>query len=89
VIIVVARSTQDGSIVGDPEVVFRGFVHAGDLERLTEEAKRRVIEALEAEEMTEATDIVLVKNRVHDVLQKYLHKEAGRRPMVLPVVVEV
>lgn len=89
VIIVVARSTQDGSIVGDPEVVFRGFVHAGDLDRLTEEAKRQVIEAMEAEEMTQATDMVWVKNRVHDVLQKFLNKEAGRRPMVLPVVVEV
>jgi mRNA degradation ribonuclease J1/J2 len=30
-----------------------------------------------------------VKNRVHDVLQKFLGKEAGRRPMVLPVILEV
>ncbi len=39
--------------------------------------------------MTQASDITLVKNRVHDVLQKFLHKEVGRRPMVLPVIVEV
>jgi mRNA degradation ribonuclease J1/J2 len=31
----------------------------------------------------------VVKTRVHDVVQKFLHKEAGRRPMVLPVVVDV
>ncbi len=89
VIIVVARSAQDGQIVGEPEVVFRGFAHAGDIDELTEKAKSRVVEALVGEEMTQASDITVVKTRVHDVLQKFLHKEAGRRPMVLPVVVEV
>ena len=89
VIIVVARSAQDGQIVGDLEIVFRGFAHAGDLDELTEKAKKRVLEALVGVEMTQASDITVVKTRVHDVLQKFLHKEAGRRPMVLPVVVEV
>ena len=89
VMVVVARSLQDGKIVGEPEVVFRGFAHAGDLEKLTEEAKKRVVQTLETTEMTQITDVNLIKNHLHDVLQKYLHKEAGRRPMVLPVVVEV
>ncbi len=89
VMVVVARSAQDGKIVGEPEVVFRGFAHSGDLDKLTEEAKRRVIETLDTGEMRRVTDAALLKNHVHDVLQKYLHKEAGRRPMVLPVVVEV
>jgi ribonuclease J len=89
VMVVVARSMQDGAIVGEPEVVFRGFAHSGDLEELTQEAKRRVLQALETSEMRKMTDSVLIKNHLHDVLQKYLHKEAGRRPMVLPVVVEV
>jgi len=89
VIVVVARSAQDGRIVGEPEVLFRGFAHAGDLDELTEKAKKRVIDALGGEEMTQASDITVVKTRVHDVVQKFLHKEAGRRPMVLPVVVDV
>jgi ribonuclease J len=89
VMVVVARSAQDGKIVGEPEVVFRGFAHSGDLDELTEEAKRRVLETLETGEMRRVTDAALVRNHVHDVLQKYLHKEAGRRPMVLPVIVEV
>ncbi len=89
VIIVVARGSQDGRIVGEPEVVFRGFAHAGDLDELTEKAKKRVVEALGGEDMTNVSDITLVKTRVHDVLQKFLRKEVGRRPMVLPVIVEV
>ena len=89
VIIVVARSAQDGQIVGDLEVVFRGFAHAGDIDELTEKAKQRVMEALAGEELTQVSDITVVKTRVHDVLQKFLHKEVGRRPMVLPVIGEV
>jgi ribonuclease J len=89
VIIVVARRAQDGQTVGEPEVVFRGFAHAGDLDELMEKTKRRIVEALGGEEMTQASDIAVVKTRLHDVIQKFLHKEVGRRPMVLPVVVEV
>ena len=40
VMVVLARSTQDGKIVGEPEVVFRGFAHAGDMDELMEEAKK-------------------------------------------------
>ncbi len=89
VMVVVARSAQDGKIVGEPEVVFRGFAHAGDLDKLTVAAKAQVIELLGIGEVEQMVDLNLVKNRVHDVLQKFLHKEAGRKPMVLPVIVEV
>jgi ribonuclease J len=89
VMVVVARSMQDGKIVGEPEVVFRGFAHSGDLEELAAEAKKRVMQTMESAEMRHMTDSTLIRNRLHDVLQRYLNKEAGRRPMVLPVVVEV
>jgi ribonuclease J len=89
VIVVVARSAQDGKMVGEPEVVFRGFVHAGDLEELAEEAKGRVVAELQGDETCQSADLVWIKNRIHDVVQKFLHRQAGRRPMVLPVVVEV
>jgi ribonuclease J len=89
VIVVIARSDQDGKVVSEPEIVFRGVAHSGDLDELAEQAKQKVVEALASEEMTKLTDITLVKNRLHDVVQKFIHKSAGRRPMVLPVVVEV
>jgi ribonuclease J len=89
VMVVVARSAQDYKMVGEPEVVCRGIAHAGGLEELAEEAKRVVTECLTSQEMLQVNDPMIVKNRVHDVLQKYLRKEAGRRPMILPVIVEV
>ena len=89
VMVVAARSAQDGKMVGEPEVVFRGIAHAGGLDELAEDAKRLVSECLSSQEMQQVNDPGLVKNRVHDVLQKYLRKEANRRPMILPVIVEV
>jgi ribonuclease J len=85
----VARSAQDGKMVGEPEVVFKGIAHAGGLDELAEKAKKLVTQCLSTEEMQHVSDPGLVKNRVHDVLQKYLRKEANRRPMILPVIVEV
>jgi len=89
VMVVVVRSAQEGKMMGEPEVLFRGIAHGGEISELTEAAKRLVSELLESEEMRHVTDLGLVKTRVHDVLQKFFRKEADRRPMVLPVVVEV
>ncbi len=89
VMVVVARSAQDGKIMGEPEIVFRGIAHADDPDKLSAAAKQVVLELLESDEMRRVTDVGLVKSRVHDVLQKHLRQEANRRPMVLPVVVEV
>jgi ribonuclease J len=89
VMVVVVRSAQEGRVMGEPEIVFRGFAHADDPEELTRVAQRLVLEELESDEMRQVTDLGLVKSRVHDVLQKFLRKEADRRPLVLPVIVEV
>jgi ribonuclease J len=89
VMVVVARSAQDGKIMGEPEIIFRGIAHADDPEELSSAAKKVVLDLLESEEMRHVADVGVVRSRVHDVLQKYLRQEANRRPMVLPVVVEV
>jgi ribonuclease J len=89
VMVVVARSAQDGKIMGEPEILFRGIAHADDPEELSAAAKKVVIDLLDSPEMRQVTDVGVVKSRLHDVLQKYLRQEANRRPMVLPVVVEV
>ena len=89
VMVVVVRSAQEGRIMGEPEIVFRGIAHADDPEELTKAAKGLVTKLLDSEEMRQVTDLGLVKSRVHDELQKFLRKEANRRPMVLPVIVEV
>ncbi len=88
-IVVVTLRAQDGEILADPEIVFRGFAHAGNLDDLAEGAKRKVIEALKSAKQDQVMDPTLLKSHVHDAVQKFLKKQSGRRPLVLPVLVEV
>jgi ribonuclease J len=89
VMVVVTRNAQNGRLIGEPEVIFRGFAQSSDLKKLTAESKRRVVQTLGTSSVHGVTDAGLVKSHVHDVVQKYLHKEAGRRPMVLPVIIDI
>ena len=89
VMVVVARSAQDGKVMGEPEIVLRGIAHTDDPEELSAGTRKVVMDLLGSEDMRQVADVGLVKSRLHDVLQKYLRQEANRRPMVLPVVVEV
>ena len=88
-IVVVTLSAQDGEILADPEILFRGFAHAGNLDDLADGAKRKVIEALKSARQEQVMDPTLLKSHVHDAVQKFLKKQSGRRPLVLPVLVEV
>ena len=89
VIAVVTVRTQDAALATEPEVLFRGFVHSGDMEELAQEARARVVAALHADEVQHVTDSSILKAHVHDTLQRFLYKETRRRPMVMPVIVEV
>jgi ribonuclease J len=80
----VAVSRGTGEIVGDPEILSRGFVYVAEAEDLIEGAKDRIWEALESPGATSG-----VRNRIKDTLQQYCYARTGRRPLILPLVLEV
>jgi ribonuclease J len=88
VLIVVATLTgQNGSVAGQPELIARGFAEPGEplLEEMREEAQR-VLDGLIKDNVTE---IKLLQEHLHDGLGQLIYDRTGRRPMILPVVVEV
>jgi len=88
VLIVVATLTgQNGSIAGQPELIARGFAEPGEplLEEMREEAQR-VLDGLMKDNVNE---IKLLQEHLHDGLGQLIYDRTGRRPMILPVVVEV
>ena len=89
VIAVVTINAQTGALSGIPELVFRGFVHSGDMDELTEETRAELIETLHSDELQHTTDQTILKTHIHDFLQRYLYRKTRRRPLVLPIVVEV
>jgi ribonuclease J len=88
-IVVVTIAEQDGSSVADPEVIFRGVPFLDQADELTEEIRLTVDGSLRhaASEGIHETD--LLAQVLHDDLAKLVYERLKRRPMVLPVVVEV
>ncbi len=87
--VVLAVQEQDGGLAAEPEVVFRGFAGGNDLEELTERSRVRLVESLRSIDRQQMTDATILKNHVHDTLGRFLYRETRRRPMIIPVVVEV
>jgi ribonuclease J len=89
VLIVVATlaSSNGGGMTAPPELIARGFGEAADplLDELRDEA-RRVLEECLREEITE---IKLLQEHLHDAVGGVVYDRTGRRPMILPVLVEV
>jgi ribonuclease J len=87
VLIIVATIGGDNGAIAEPELIARGFGEGADqlLEELREEAARVFEELLE-----EGVDeIKLVQEHLHDEVGQLIYDRTGRRPMILPVVVEV
>jgi ribonuclease J len=84
-IVQVAIRAGSGEVVSGPDVISRGFVYARESEALLDQARARVSDAL-AETRGEAA---AVRAAVRDALAQFLYGKTGRRPMILPLVVEV
>jgi ribonuclease J len=88
-IVVATISEQDGRSVAPPEIIFRGVPFADDADGLTEEIRQAVDESLERSAEEEIREIDLLQSHLHDDVAKFVYSRLRRRPMILPVVVEV
>jgi len=88
-IIVATISEQDGSSVVAPEVLARGVPFLDDDGKVIEELRDAVEDSLDRAADQRVTEISLLESMLHDDLAAFLYNRLKRRPMVLPVVVEV
>jgi ribonuclease J len=88
-IVVVTIAEQDGSSVADPEVIFRGVPFLDQADELVEEIRDTVENSLNRAAGEEIREVDLLQQALHDDLAKLVYDRLKRRPMVLPVVVEV
>jgi ribonuclease J len=89
VMTVVAINARTGIIEGVPELVARGFVSDESTADMLREGAGVVASAIEACSVEERTDPGLMKERIRTEVRRFLKKRTGRRPMVLPVVIEI
>ena len=88
-VVVATISEQDGSSVAEPEVIFRGVPYAADADKLIDQLRACVEKSLERAAKDEIREIDLLQEILHDDLAAFVYDKIRRRPMVLPVVVEV
>jgi ribonuclease J len=90
VVAVVAISRHTGTITGAPELVARGFVvDAGEEESLFADAGRVIGECIASAGVEERTDQGLMTEKLRIELRRFFKKRSGRRPLVLPVLMEI
>jgi ribonuclease J len=79
---------ETGQPIAGPDIVSRGFVYMRDADELLEEARERVLESFVGLN-GHASDWSFVKDKIKNTLSEFLYEKTHRRPMILPVVMEV
>lgn len=88
-IVVVTMNKQTHRVVSGPDIVSRGFVYVRESEALMDEAAARVQQALDRCEDEKVKEWAAIKSNVRDALGRYLFEKTRRRPMILPIIMEV
>jgi ribonuclease J len=88
VVPVVAINKQTGALEGVPEIITRGFVME-DSQTLLADGVRLLTDVLAQASIEERTDQGLIKEKLRVELRRFLRKRSGRRPFVLPVIMEI
>jgi ribonuclease J len=84
IVCIVALDEYDGEVVYGPEIISRGFVYVREQEELIKRAQDAVSKVLKKK-----TPVSVLENKIKDALGNFAAREIGRRPMILPLVIEV
>ncbi|WP_432401078.1 ribonuclease J [Wukongibacter sp. M2B1] len=88
-VVVVTISKEDGKVMSGPDIVSRGFVYVRESEDLIDGAKVVVREGLKRCEDNNVREWAVLKATIKDSLRGYLYEKTKRRPMILPIIMEV
>ena len=88
VMVVIPVERASGNITGEIDIVSRGFVYMKESDKLINEAKQVIIDSLTGGQVN-MSDFRFVRRRITDSLEKFLFQATHRRPLILPVIVEV
>ena len=89
IVVVVTISSEGGYVVAGPDVISRGFVYVRESESLMDEIKNIAKDCLEQCEKNHIRDWNTIKTNIKSKISEQLYHETKRRPMILPVIMEV
>lgn len=87
--VVVTLDRESASVIAGPDIISRGFVYVRESEGLMDEAREIVKDVLSECEKSKITDWATIKSRIRDELRNFLYEKTKRKPMILPIIMEI
>ncbi len=89
IIVVVTMDSEKGCVIAGPDIISRGFVYVRESEYLIDEIKGIVRSKLGECEAKRVRDWGTLKNSIKEALKDFLYEKTKRRPMILPIIMEI
>ena len=89
VVIIATLSRQSGRVLKNPDIISRGFIYLKDHKELLDEIRRRIRGILGRIPRHQTVDADYIKSLIRDQIGQFLYNKTKRRPMILPVIIEV
>jgi len=86
---ILAINKLTGELEGTPEIVMRGFAGAPDDDGFVAEAVATLRRTLEQSSLEEVADYGMIKEKIRVELKRYINRSTQRRPLIIPVIVEI
>ncbi|MEK7578782.1 MAG: ribonuclease J [Patescibacteria group bacterium] len=89
-VIIAVVDSQTGKVKGEPDIISRGFIYMKESKDLLRQTRKKIKEII-AKTVITGTDInwVYIRNNLRDKIGQFLYSKTKRRPMILPVIVEI
>lgn len=88
-IVVMGVDHELGEVVTGPDIISRGFIYMRDSDDLVEGARQAARKAIDEYGQIDSSDWSHIKSDVRDSVQKYIYDRLKRKPMILPIIVEI
>jgi len=89
VVPIIAIDKHTGKMEGRPEMVMRGFLPSDNGTELLNSSREVIQRTIEQSNAEEKTDWTVMKEKIRVDLKKHLHKQTSKRPLILPVILEI
>jgi len=89
VVPIIAIDKHTGLLEGSPEIVTRGFLPSEDGAEILNKAREIILRTVEQSSPEEKTDWSVIKEKIRADLKRFLNKQTAKRPLILPVILEV
>ena len=88
-VIIATIDARSGALIGSPDIISRGFIYLKENKEIIDQTREKVKNILRTHDPKAAANDTYIKNKIRDDIGQFLFSKTNRRPMILPVVIEV